>query len=97
MVQTVNSETLSTGQQKILIEKPHTLCRIFFSIRALAPPDAWCESWLSFDDPTFYSYYILAGHLKYFETKGEGIFQGNVWVRNISGTDVVYTAAETLI
>ena len=97
MVQTVSSKTLLVGQQKILIEKPHTLRRIFYSIRALAPPDVWCESRLSFDDPMFYSYYTLAGHLKYFEAKGEGIFQGNVWVRNVSTSDVVYTAAEILI
>ena len=97
MVQTVRSEIISAGHKKIVFEKPHVLHRIFFSIQTLVPPEAWCESWISFGDPMFYSYYIMAGHSKYFEAKGEGIFQGDVWVLNTSGGDVRYTVSEILV
>ena len=97
MVQTVRSETISAGQKKIILEKPLALRRIFISIKAIASAEAWCESWISFDDPMFYSYYIMAGQAKYFEAKGEGIFQGDVWVLNTSGGDTRYTMTEILM
>ena len=97
MVQTVQTVILHAGQQKIFFEKPHVLRRIFVSIQVLAPPEAWAESRISFDDPMFYSYYTLAGVSKYFETKGEGIFQGDIWVRNVSGINILYTFTEILI
>ena len=97
MVQTVQTVILHAGQQKIFFEKPLVLRRIFFSITALAPPDVWCESRVSFDDPMFYSFYTLAGNAKYFEIKGEGIFQGDVWVQNTTEGDVLYTLTEILI
>ena len=97
MVQTVWSETISGGHKKIIFEKPLALRRIFISVKAIASAEAWCESWISFDDPMFYSYYIMAGQAKYFEAKGEGIFQGDVWVLNTSGGDTRYTTTEILI
>ena len=97
MVQTVRTETISAGHKKIIFEKPLALQRIFFSIRALAPIEAWCESRVSFDDPEFHSYYTLAGYAKFFEIKGEGIFQGDVWVQNTTEGDVLYTLTEILI
>ena len=97
MVQTVQTVILHAGQQKIFFEKPLVLCRIFFSITVLAPPDVWCESRVSFDDPMFYSFYTLAGNAKYFEVKGEGIFQGDVWVQNTTEGDVLYTLTEILV
>ena len=97
MVQTVWSETISAGHKKIIFEKPIALRRIFLSIKALAPPEAWCESRISFDDPLFYSYYLLAGYTKHFEAKGEGIFQGDVWAYNLSGGDLTYDATEILV
>ena len=97
MVQTVMSKTLLPGQKKILLEKPLALCRIFFSIRALADQSAWYQSKVSFDDPLFRSYYVLDGPGKYFEAKGEGIFQGNVWVANASDQNIQYTITEILI
>ena len=97
MVQTVQTIILHAGQQKIFFEKPHVLRRIFVSIRVLAPPEAWAESRISFDDPMFYSYYTLAGSSKYFEAKGEGIFQGDVWVLNNTEGDLSYTVTEILI
>ena len=97
MVQTVQTKILHGGQQKIFFEKPHVLRRIFVSIQAFAPPEAWAESRISFDDPMFYSYYTLAGFSKYFEAKGEGIFQGDIWVLNSTTGDLSYTLTETLI
>ena len=97
MVQTVQTIILQAGQQKIFFEKPHVLRRIFVSIRALAPPDSWAESRISFDDPMFYSFYTLAGFSKYFEAKGEGIFQGDMWVFNNATGSLLYTLTEILI
>ena len=96
MVQTVQTMMLQGGQQKIFFEKPHVLSRIFISIRVLTPPEAWAPSWVSFGDPMFHSYYTLAGYFKYFEAKGKGIFQGDVWVQNITGGDAIYTLTEIL-
>ena len=97
MVQTIRSETLLPGQKMILLEKPLVLNRIFFSIRALADQSAWYQSKVSFDDPTFSSFYVLNGPGKYFEAKGEGIFQGDVWVLNASDQNLQYTTTEILI
>ena len=97
MVQTVRSETISSGHRKIVLEKPIVLRRIFMSIQVLVPPEAWAESRVSFDDPGFHSYYTLAGYSKYFETKGEGISQGDVWVFNTSTASVLYTMVEILV
>jgi len=52
---------------------------------------------ISFGDPYFYSYYTLDGPAKYFEAKGEGIFQGDIWVRNASNQNLIYTVSEILI
>ena len=97
MAQTVVSLTLSIGHKRIAFEKPLVLRRIFLSIRALVPPEAWAESRISFGDPEFYSYYTIAGYGKYFETKGEGISQGDVWVYNLATSDTTYTMTEILV
>ena len=97
MVQTVQTLILHAGQQKIFFEKPHVLSRIFISIQVLAPPEAWAESRISFDDPMFHSYYTLAGFSKYFQAKGEGIFQGDMWVFNNATGDLSYTLTEILL
>ena len=97
MVQTVQTITLEAGQRKIFFEKPHVLRRIFASIQVLVPPETWAESRISFDDPMFYSYYTLAGFSKYFEAKGEGIFQGDMWVFNNATGSLLYTLTEILI
>ena len=97
MAQTVVSLTIPAGQQRMLIEKPQALYRIFFSVRALAPDTSWYQSKISLGDPMFGSYYILDGPAKYFEATGEGIFQGRVWVRNESVTSLLYTASEILV
>ena len=97
MVQTVMSKTLPAGEKKLLIEKPRILRRIFFSIRALADQSTWYQSRISFDDPLFHSYYVIDGPAKYFEAKGEGIFQGNVWVLNASDQNLQYVSTEILV
>ena len=97
MAQKVMSKTISSGQKIILLEEPRVLYRIFFSIRALADQTTWFKSKVSFDDPLFRSFYVLNGPAKYFEARGLGIFQGNIWVYNVSDQDLEYTATEILI
>jgi len=97
MAQTAHTIVIPAGHQVIFFEKPRVLCRIFMSVRALVGNDAWAMSKLSFGDPSFVSYFALAGPSKYFEAKGEGIFQGDVWVYNLTGVDLFYTGTEILI
>ena len=96
MAQTVLSINVSAGKKKIILEKPQALHRIFFSIQAFADLTAWYESKISFDDPHFRSFYVIDGPARYFEAKGEDIFQGNIWVYNLSSTDLLYSATEIL-
>ena len=96
MVQTVCSITILAGEKKVLIKKPHALHRVFFSIRAFADQTVWYESKISFDDPQFLSFYVIDGPAKYFEAKGEDIFQGNVWVYNVSDTNLLCSSTEIL-
>ena len=67
------------------------------SVRVLVDDTAWALSKLSFSDPLFVSYLALAGPAKYFEAKGEGIFQGDVWACNLASVDLFYTGTEILI
>ena len=97
MVQTVISKTILAGQKRIFLEKPIVLKRVFFSITALADPSVWYKSEVSFDDPLFRSFFVLNGPGKYFEAKGEGIFQGNIWGQNTSTVSLQYTMTEILI
>jgi len=96
MAQTIISINVSAGKKKIILEKPQALHRIFFSIQAFANLTAWYESKISFDDPQFRSFYVIDGPARYFEAKGEDIFQGNIWVYNLSSTDLLYSATEIL-
>ena len=97
MAQTLRTMTLSAGDKTILVEKPLVLCRIFVSVRALADQDKWYQSKLSFGDPSFTSFFVLNGPGKYFEARGEGIFQGNIWGINTSTVSLQYTMTEILI
>ena len=97
MVQTVKTRTIYTGWKRVLLEKPLASRRIFFSIKTLADPAAWNRSLISFDDPAFYSYYTLDGPVQHFEGKGEGIFQGDIWVQNVSPADLVFVVTEILV
>ena len=97
MVQTVKSLRLPPGQQGIFLERPHALSRIFFKIVAILPETANYLSKISFDDPLFFNYYTLLGTNTYFKAEGDGIFQGNVFVRNESSINILYSATEILI
>ena len=97
MVQTVRSITILAGEKRIILEKHYASTRIFFSVRAFADQTAWIESKMSFDDPNFLSFYVLDGPAKYFEAKGEGIFQGNIWLFNVSNINLLYSATEILV
>jgi len=97
MAQTIASMLILNGQQTIFFKKPHVLRRIFCSIAVLAADSVWQESMISFGDPLFSSFYALNGQHKLFEAKGEGLFQGDVWVRNNSGATLYYTGTEILL
>ena len=96
MVQTVCSVKILAGEKKIIIEKPHALSRIFFSIHKISDQTSWHETRISFDDPLFRSYYSLNGSVNYFKAEGVDIFQGNIWAYNVSDTDFWYSVTEIL-
>ena len=96
MVQTVHTFLISAGAKQIVLEKPHSLCRIFFFIRVLASQTSWYPTGISLGDPKFGTYLSLNGPEKYFEAKGEDVFQGDIWVANNSDTDLNYTVSEIL-
>ena len=96
MVQTIVSKNLLAGEKTILFEKPSVLHRIFFSVRVMVNGDLSREIWISFGDPDFTAYYRINGSEKYFEAVGEDIFQGDIWVRNISASNSPVAATEIL-
>jgi len=96
MVQTIISFGIPAWGQRLVFEKPHSLRRIFCEIRVLGD-EAWTQSRVSFDDPRFMSYYILSDWYKQFEIKGDGISQGDIWLRNPSEKVRYYTATEILV
>ena len=97
MVQIVKSVRLQPGQQGIFLERPHVLSRIFFKIVAILPHTVSYMSKISFGDPLFLEYYTLLGTNIYFEAEGSGIFQGNIFVRNESPVNILFSTAEILI
>ena len=97
MVQTVKSVRLPPGEQGIFFERPHALSRIFFKITAILPYTVSYLSKISFDDPLFFDYYTLLGTCTYFEAEGDGIFQGNIFVRNESSVNILYSTIEILV
>ena len=96
MVQTICTLMIPAGQRKIIIERPHTLSRIFFSVGVIIDQTGWYDSRMSFDDPQFLSFYALNGARKYFEAEGVDIFQGDVWILNASAKSLSYSATEIL-
>ena len=97
MVQTVKSIRLASGQQGVFLKRPHVLSRIFFKIVAILPTTANYQSEISFDDPLFLEYYTLLGTTTHLEAEGDGIFQGNILVRNQSTVNILYSVTETLV
>ena len=96
MVQTLLSRNLLPSEKIILFEKPRVLSRVFFSVRVMVNGDLSREIWISFGDPNFTAYYHINGSEKYFEAAGEDIFQGDIWVRNISASNSPVAATEIL-
>ena len=96
MAQTVYTHKALIGEKIIILEKPLVLRRIYFSICAITNLTTWHESKISFDDPKFSSYYTINGPEKYFTAGGEDIFQGNIWIWNVSDVDILFTATEIL-
>ena len=96
MVQTVKSVILLPSQKMEIAEMPHSLHRIFFNIRVVVGVNTWYPSKISFDDPSFASFYILAGTERYFEMRGEDIFQGDIWVKNEAELSLWYAISEIL-
>ena len=96
MVQTVSSCKILAGEKRIVLEKPHTLHRIFFYIHRISDQTSWHATKISFDDPLFRSYFLLSGSLNRFQAEGVDIFQGDIWVLNASDMDFWYTTSEIL-
>ena len=80
-----------------MLEKPLASNRIFFSIKVLTDLSMGHRSHISFDDPAFCSYYTLDGSIQQLEAKGDGIFQGAVWIKNLSTTDLLFVVTEILV
>ena len=97
MVQIVKSVRLPPGQQGLFFERPRVLSRIFFRIVAILPTTANYMSKISFDDPLFVDYYTLLGSNTCLEAEGDGIFQGNIFVRNESSVNILFSTIEILI
>jgi len=96
MVQTVSTITILPDQKKIIFEKPRVLARIFFSIGVITDEAVWHKTKISFDDPLFYSFYLLEGNLTEFKAEGQDIFQGNIWLHNQTNTTQFYSLTEIL-
>ena len=96
MVQTIRSISVAPMQKQKVAEMPHSLHRIFFSIRVVVGVSTWYPSKISFDDPSFASFYLLAGTERYFEMRGKDIFQGGIWVKNESELSLWYAISEIL-
>ena len=97
MAQTVKSQRVPSGWIVRLLNKPLVLNRIFFSVKMIADTTTDSKSYISLGDPTFTSYYILDKQVFFFEAKGEGIFQGVIWVQNASTVDLLFDATEILV
>ena len=96
MVQTICTLMIPAGQRKIILERPHSLHRIFFSVGVIIALSGWYDSRMAFDDPMFHTSYALNGVLKYFKAEGADIFQGDVWLYNASDKSLSYSATEIL-
>jgi len=96
MVQTIRSISIQPSQKKKVAEIPHSLHRIFFSVRVVVGVNTWYPSKISFGDPSFASFYLLAGTERYFEMRGEDIFQGDIWVKNEAELSLSYAISEIL-
>jgi len=97
MTQTVKSQWIPSGWIIRILEKPRVSSRIFFSVKVVVDTTTDYRSYISLGDPKFSAYYTLNKQVSFFETKGEGIFQGDVWVQNVSTADLLFVVSEILI
>ena len=97
MAQTVKSQWIPSGCIIRLLNKPHVSSRIFFSVKVVADATMDYRSYISFGDPRFATYYALDKQVFFFEAKGEGIFQGAIWIKNVSTTDLLFVITEILV
>ena len=96
MVQIVRSQWVPATEKTIIFEKPLVLQRIFLSVSVIVCNTNGYQIKLSFDDPLLSSFYTMDGFRKYFEVKGEGISQGDVWITNSSDAVLLYSAIQIL-
>ena len=97
MAQTVKSQWVPSGWIIRILDKPQVSNRIFFSVKVLTDLTTDYRSYLSLGDPRFSLYYALGRSVPFFEAKGEGIFQGDVWVQNVSTADLLFVMTEILV
>ena len=97
MAQTVKSQWIPSGWIIRLLNKPQVLKRNFFGVKVVADVTTDYRSYISLGDPTFATYYTLDKQVFFFEAKGEGIFQGAIWVKNVSTTDLLFVVTEILV
>ena len=97
MAQTVKSQWIPSGWIIRLIDKPLVLNRIFFSVKVLTEQTADFRAYISLGDPRFYSYYTFGRSVPFFEARGEGIFQEDIWAKNVSTIDLLFVMSEILI
>ena len=97
MAQTVKSQWVPSGWIIRLLNKPLVLNRIFFSVKVVTDATTDYRSYISLGDPAFTSYYTLDKQVFFFESRGEGIFQGDIWVQNVSAADLLFVTTEILV
>ena len=97
MAQTVKSKWIPSGWIFRLVDKPLVLNRIFFSVKVLTDQTTDFRAYISLSDPRFYSYYTVGRSVPFFEARGEGIFQEDIWVKNVSTIDLLFVMTEILI
>ena len=96
MVQNIKTVSIVPSQKMKVVEMPYSLHRIFVSIQVVLGTTAWYPSKISFDDPSFSSFYLLAGADRHFEARGENIFQGDIWAKNEASQSLWYAISEIL-
>jgi len=98
MTQLVKTVMISPLNSIILFDSVSVLKRCFLGIYALdLTPSVMDYINISLGDINFTHHFTLSPYCRYFESKGKSIFQGNILVRNTSGTLYhIITATEIL-
>jgi len=97
MTQTVRSQWIYSGWKIRLLNQPRVLNRIFFTVKVLTDPTTDYRLNISLGDPGFSSYFALGRQVSFFEAKGEGIFQGDIWAQNVSAAEIYLSVSEILV